>query len=99
MKYVAEIGTKGYTKDSKGNVIKGSASFSPVKTIRIDMILPFGSESAKKAYGLEIQSTHRTTTYDEVEVNSYLRFQNKVYWIKEVIRYPRANQLVMELIP
>lgn len=98
MKYLAEIVKKSIEKDSIGNVVKGSVAYTNDKNIRIYDITPYSSANASKEYGFDTVTTHRTSTFDGVEVNSYLRYENNVYRIKEVVKYPRYFVLIMELM-
>lgn len=94
MKFGAELGKITNKKDDKGNVI--GKEFMKEKSLRIDFIIPFGSDLTLKQYGYSITTTHKTITFDKVERNKHLQFKNKVFLIKEVSEYYRKSILLLE---
>lgn len=96
MRYIAEIVAKTLEKDAKGNVL--SNTYSSVKKIRINEIIPYSSANASKEFGFQGKTTHKTSSFDEVTVNQFLQFKGKTYRIVEVADYPRVRVLVLEMV-
>lgn len=96
MRYIAEIVTKSYEKDAKGNILNNTYLLS--RKIRINEILPYSSANASKEYGFEGKTSHKSSTYDKAEANEMLRFNDKLYRIVEVSSYPRITVLILELV-
>lgn len=91
-----EVLKKETITDDEGNF---KEEFIKVKDIFSDYLMPYGSEKALKEYGFTINTTNKTITFDKVNQKEYVRYENKTYFIIEVMNYPNgANILLLELI-
>jgi hypothetical protein len=72
-------------------------TFTSIKTIGTDYIMPYSDASALKDFGFIVHTTHRTYTHVEVVPGSFLKdAKGNVYRINQVARYPRIFALVLE---
>jgi hypothetical protein len=96
MKQIAEIVEKQIVKDKMGRIIEGEGEFLPVRSILVTQVVPYGSRNALRDYGYEVNTTHRIFSFDEVETPSYLRIDGTIYFIAEVMQYPKINSILLE---
>jgi hypothetical protein len=95
---IAEVVEESMARDKMGRVIQGENVYTPIKKIRINGVFPFGSANTQKAYGYEVNTTHRTFTIEDIKTPSFLRINNVIYFVAEVARYPRINVVLLEKV-
>lgn len=97
MKIIVEVLDKVVAKDDKGKVIKDESTYLLIGKARCDFIYPFGTENTKQIYGADIQTSHRTFTYDEIPINKYIRYENKIYYVRSVEKYRNRSVVLLEM--
>jgi hypothetical protein len=77
-----------------------SKTYTPVGSFLCDYVLPYGEASAKKDYGFNVASTHRTFTRYEIQANDYVQDDKtkEMYHVLQCAVYPKHRVLVMEKV-
>jgi hypothetical protein len=95
MRYKANVLSVSTIRDEEGRVKKG---YSLNRSIRINALVPKDSYQNKQTYGLNVEFSFSTTTFDPVSIDEIIEYKNQKYTIQKILKYTRVSILLLELM-